>query len=155
MLASDKCIELIKKWEGCKLESYKCVAGVWTIGYGSIRWKDGERVKQGQVISQKEAEELLKLEVNKKALDIKSLDLNMNQNQFDSIVSFVYNVGITSFKRSTLFKIIKIDSHNPQIKDEFLRWNKARIKGKLSKVVGLTNRRIDETELYFSEENNI
>jgi len=70
----------------------------------------------------------------------------VNQNQFDALTSFAYNVGIGGFKKSTLLKLVKANANNPLIRNEFAKWNKAG--GKVLK--GLTNRRKEEADLYFS-----
>jgi lysozyme len=75
--------------------------------------------------------------------------LNLNQNQFDSCLSFIYNVGIGAFTKSTLRKKILLNPNDPTIKDEFMKWNKATVGGKLTVLKGLTRRRTAEAELYF------
>lgn len=143
---SQNCINLIKRFEGCKLKAYKCPAGVWTIGYGTIRYQDGKPVKEGEEISLYRAETLLTYEVEKFASQIK---VNVNQNQFDSLVSFCYNLGIGAFNSSTLKKKIIANPGDLSIRDEFMKWNKARVKGVLTELKGLTNRRKAEADLYF------
>ena len=71
---------------------------------------------------------------------------NINQNQFNALVSFAYNVGTGNFSSSTLLKKVNRNPNDLTIKDEFLRWNKAG--GKV--LNGLTNRRNEEADLYFS-----
>ena len=151
MKESQEAIDLIKKWEGCRLKSYHDVAGIYTIGYGSIFWKDGKKVQPNQIINLETAEDLLKWEVSKVVKRLNTYELEVNQNQFDAIVSFCYNIGTQGFKLSTLYKLIKGNPDNPQIESEFLKWNKARINGKLQPVTGLTNRRKDEASLYFKK----
>jgi lysozyme len=143
---SQNCINLIKRFEGCRLKAYKCPAGVWTIGYGTIRYQDGKPVKEGEEISLYRAETLLTYEVEKFASQIK---VNVNQNQFDSLVSFCYNLGIGAFNSSTLKKKIIANPGDLSIRDEFMKWNKARVKGVLTELKGLTNRRKAEADLYF------
>jgi lysozyme len=143
MTPSQKAIDIIKKWEGCKLTAYQCSAGRWTIGFGSTMYQDGTKVKQGDKISKEKAEELLMWEVSRKSAMIKA---NMSQNQFDALCSFSYNVGIGALLDSILYKKVRLNPNDKTIKDEFLRWN--RVKGKV--IDGLTNRRIDEAKLYFS-----
>jgi len=143
MTPSQKAIDLIKKWEGFKDEAYQCSAGRWTIGYGSTMYEDGVKVKKGDTISKIEAEDLLMWELKRKSGMIKAY---MNQNQFDALCSFSYNIGIGGLLDSTLYKKVRLNPNDPTIKAEFLRWNK--VKGVVIK--GLTNRRIDEASLYFS-----
>lgn len=146
MKPSQNCINLIKKFEGCYLKAYKCPAGVWTIGYGTIKYPDGKSVKEGEEISLYRAETLLTNEVENFAKQIK---LNVNQNQFDSLVSFCYNLGIGAFNSSTLKKKIIANPVDLSIRDEFMKWNKAKVKGVLTELKGLTNRRKAEADLYF------
>lgn len=146
MNPSQNCINLIKRFEGCRLKAYKCPAAIWTIGYGTTTYPDGKPVKEGEEISLYRAETLLTFDVNKFAAKIK---LNINQNQFDSIVSFCYNLGIGAFNSSTLKKKIVANPSDLTIRNEFMKWNKARVKGELVELKGLTKRREAEADLYF------
>ena len=91
MKISNKGIELIKKWEGCRLKAYYCPGGVLTIGYGHT----GKDVKWGMVITESKAESLLVKDLEKfeKKVDKYNDKYNFNQNQFDALVSFAYNIG--------------------------------------------------------------
>jgi lysozyme len=142
MKPSQNCINLIKKFEGCRLKAYKCPAGLWTIGYGNTQWEDGKSIKEGQELSLYKAESLLTFYVNKFASQI---NLAVNQNQFDALVSFAYNTGIGAFNKSTLKKMVIANPGNPLIKDEFLKWV---AKGS-NYEKGLTKRRTEESNLYF------
>jgi len=144
---SNKGLSLIKKHEGCKLTAYKCPAGVWTIGFGNTKYADGKAVKEGERITIKQAEELFAKVVNEFSYSVYFLcGEYVNQNQFDALTSFAYNVGIGAFKKSTLLKLVRANANNPLIRNEFAKWNKAG--GKVLK--GLTNRRKEEADLYFS-----
>lgn len=146
MIASKKCLELIKKYEGFRAKPYKCPADVPTIGYGSTYYLDGRKVTLSDpAISEPEAERLLSLVVGKFAQQVDEIGLCLNQNQFDAVVSFCYNVGIGAFKSSTLLKRIKADKCDPDIAYQFSRWNKAG--GQV--LNGLSKRRKEEAELYF------
>ena len=96
--------KLIKSFEGFRAIAYICPAGVPTIGYGTTRI-NGSRVKEGMKITSDEAEVFLEqdLKVFEDAINHNVL-VEINQNQFDALVSFVYNVGIANFKKSTLLK---------------------------------------------------
>jgi lysozyme len=147
MELSNKGLSLIKKHEGCKLTAYKCAAGVWTISYGNTKYADGKAVKEGERITIKQAEELFAKVVNEFSYSVYFLcGEYVNQNQFDALTSFAYNVGIGAFKKSTLLKLVRANANNPLIRNEFAKWNKAG--GKVLK--GLTNRRKEEADLYFS-----
>lgn len=142
MQIGKNCIDLIKKFEGLKLESYKCPAGLWTIGYGNTQWENGTRVLENQVIDIQRAEKLLMFWVNKYA---EKIDLKVNQNQFDALVSFAYNVGITNFNNSTLKKKVIANPNDATIRDEFMKWVSSRGK----QLPGLVKRRETEANLYF------
>jgi len=147
-IISSNGINLIKKYEGFYADAYLCPAGVPTIGYGSTMWADGRKIKLGEKISLENAEKLLMWEINNKALHIQSL--NLNQNQFDAIMSFVYNLGLGALLKSTLYKKARIDRNDATIRDEFMKWNKARKNGVLVPLRGLTARRKAEADLYFT-----
>lgn len=141
-------LDLIKKYEGFRANPYKCPAGVPTIGYGATYYPDGKRVKLTDApITEKQASEMLKAMVipYEKAVDTFCVD-TINQNQFDALVSFAYNVGTNALKNSTLLKKLNINANDPSIKDEFMKWTKAG--GKTLK--GLVTRRTEESTIYFS-----
>lgn len=146
--ASDECIRLIQHYEGCKLKAYKCPAGVWTIGYGHT----GKDVKEGLVISQQRATDLLREDVANFAADVNSLlKVRVTQRQFDALVSFAYNVGsdidldtiAEGLGDSTLLKLVNAGNF-AKAADEFPKWNKA--KGKV--LGGLVKRRAAERALF-------
>ena len=98
-------IQLIKSFEGCFLNAYLCPAKVWTIGYGSTKYQNGKPVKQGDKITQQEAETLLSdtLDVFSKGVS-KLIKVELNDNQFSALVSFAFNLGVGSLSKSTLLK---------------------------------------------------
>ena len=134
-------------FEGYKPKAYLCPAGVPTIGFGSTMYTDGRKIKLGDTINEQQGNELLMWELKNKSIALHGLSLN--QNQFDSCLSFIYNLGIGAFTKSTLRKKIVLNSNDKTIKDEFLKWNKARVNGQLTELKGLTRRRIAEADLYF------
>lgn len=145
---SNKGLELIKKYEGFKSKPYLCPASVPTIGFGSTYYENGTKVKLTDTsITQERATELLMalLVPFEKAVDSYCID-TINQSQFDALCSFVYNCGSNTLKTSTLLKKINKNPNDPTIKNEFLKWNRAG--GKV--LSGLTKRRQDEADLYFS-----
>lgn len=146
MKPSKQAIEIIKKYEGLFLNAYLCPASVPTIGYGTIRYPDGKPVKLGEKITLKKAEELLTWEVEKIATQIPKV--NVNQNQYDALVSFTYNLGIGNLLKSTLWRKVRTNPEDPSIKDEFMKWTKARVGGKLTVLKGLVRRRTEEYSLY-------
>lgn len=140
-------LNLIKKYEGLRLSSYLCPASVVTIGYGSTRYPNGKKILLGEKLaSEKEATQLLLATLSPYEDAVNKHLPNINQCQFDALVCFAYNVGTGALIKSTLLKKAKANHADPSILDEFLRWNKAG--GKV--LAGLTNRRREEANLYFS-----
>ena len=144
-----KNIDTIFRFEGFESQPYLCPAGVPTIGYGSTRYADGTKVTlDDEPITHDEAINLLyaTIEPFEQAIH-KNVIAPINQNQFDALVSFVYNVGAGNFAKSTLLKKLnKADYKGAG--DEFLRWNKAG--GKV--LNGLTRRRDAERALFLTKE---
>lgn len=139
MKTSQRGIELIKKHEGLRLAAYLCPAGIPTIGYGHTKG-----VKLGQVISEDEAEQFLREDLKTSEQEIDGL--NVNQNQFDALVSFVFNVGVGNFRSSTLLRRVRFNPDDRDIENQFKRWVYAN--GRV--LQGLVKRRNDESKLYFS-----
>jgi len=134
-------------FEGYKAKAYLCPASVVTIGWGSTMYTNGRKIKLGDTINEQQAEDILMWELKNKSIALHGL--NLNQNQFDSCLSFIYNVGIGAFAKSTLRKKILLNPNDQTIKAEFMRWNKATVGGKLIELKGLTRRRTAEAEMYF------
>ena len=142
MKASIDAYELIKQFEGLRLEAYLCPAGIWTIGYGHT-----SGVSPNSFITIQEADEYLHRDVATIEMQLNKLNLSLRQCQWAAIVSFVFNVGIGNFKASTLLAKIRINPDDNSIIDEFLRWVYAN--GKVMR--GLQKRRLTEMKLYFSD----
>ena len=142
MKASVDAYELIKQFEGLRLEAYLCPAGIWTIGYGHT-----SGVSPNSFITIQEADEYLHRDVAAIEMQLNKLNLSLRQCQWDAIVSFVFNVGIGNFKASTLLAKIRINPDDNSIIDEFLRCVYAN--GKVMR--GLQKRRLTEMKLYFSD----
>lgn len=142
MKASVDAYELIKQFEGLRLEAYLCPAGIWTIGYGHT-----SGVSPNSFITIQEADEYLHRDVAAIEMQLNKLNLSLRQCQWDAIVSFGFNVGIGNFKASTLLAKIRINPDDNSIIDEFLRWVYAN--GKVMR--GLQKRRLTEMKLYFSD----
>ena len=141
-------INLIKQFEGYRSKAYLDAVGVPTIGYGSTMWNDGKKVKLGETITLDGAGVLLYWQINKMCVILDALTLN--QNQYDALSSFIYNIGTGTFSKSTLLKKVKINPKDESIRDEFLKWNKGRVNGLLTELKGLTTRRKAEADLFFS-----
>ena len=153
MQVSQKCIDLVKRYEGFISHAYLCPAGVISIGWGHT----GSDVKQGMVITEGEAEILLKKDLNKFASKITfSLEqdkIKVNQNQFDALCSFAFNLGYSALVFSTLWKKLKQGDYEGA-SEEFLKWvyitknvNGEKIKIRLK---GLETRRKAERDLFLS-----
>lgn len=143
MRISEAGVDLIKSFEGCKLKSYKCPAGIWTIGYGHT----GSGVTSGLSIDEQEAESLLYDDLVKFEDGVNKLtqELDITQGMFDALVCFAYNVGLDALARSTLLKLLK-QNKVLEASEQFKRWNKANGK----ELAGLTRRRNAEAELFLS-----
>lgn len=141
-------IELIKRFEGISLTAYLCPAGVWTIGYGTTVYYNGESVKEGDVITEEKAEQLLAFDVQFFASRISDLiKAEVNDWQFCALLSFSYNVGHGALKTSTLLRKLNVGHDLNLVADQFLRWTKA--DGKV--LPGLVRRRSAERELFLSK----
>ena len=140
--------KLIQEFEGLSLVPYLCSAKVATIGYGNTFYPSGKKVTmQDAPISLATAKWMLKETADKFAADVdKLIKSKLRQNQFNALVSFAFNLGITSLGRSTLLKKVNINPNDPTIAAEFAKWNKAG--GKV--LNGLTKRRAKEAKLYFA-----
>lgn len=141
-------IDLIKKFEGLKLEAYLCPANVWTIGYGTTRYQNGKKVKEGDKFTLiKQAEDCLRHDLIQFELAVDALCTDrLNANQFSALVSFAYNLGATNLRNSTLLRKVNANPNDATIAAEFVKWNRAN--GKVLR--GLTLRRQDESKLYFN-----
>ena len=134
-------IELIKAHEGLRLAAYICPSGVPTIGYGHTY-----NVKMGDRITEEQAEKFLIDDLAVAEREVNRYGLNLTQNQFDALVSFVFNVGVGNFRSSTLLKRLKANPNDPDIANQFKRW----VYGGGKVLPGLVRRRNDEAKLYFT-----
>lgn len=152
MKPSQKCYDFIKNEEGYRGEAYQDSAGIWTIGWGTIKYPTGLAVKRGDKITKGDASECLEFEVERKAQRVADslAGLIITQNQFDACVIFTYNVGVGGFLESTLLKLIKANPNDPAIRKAFLMWNKVTKNGLKVVSKGLTARRGREADFYFS-----
>lgn len=139
MKTSSNGIDLIKHYEGCETEAYLCPANVWTIGYGHIKG-----VKEGDVITEQQAHDMLVEELNEYEEYVNTkVMVDLNQDQFDALVSWVYNLGSGNFTSSTLLKVLNSGDY-AGVPEQILRWNKAN--GQV--LEGLSRRRESEAELF-------
>jgi lysozyme len=147
---SDLGIALICHFEELRTSAYLCPAKVWTIGYGTTRYPNDQRVKPGDKITREVAMTLLQknLRQYEKAVDDMTPD-TIAQHQFDSLVALCYNIGAANFKQASLLNIINAGILEPtRITGKFLLWNKATIDGRLIELDGLTRRRRSEAHLF-------
>lgn len=146
MKSSNILIEAIKRFEGCRLEAYKCPAGVWTIGIGHTAG-----VEKGDTITEAQAERFLRQDLAHFEAYVDSLHVTSRQHCFDALVSFAFNVGCDALGGSTLLKKIRSAAPNAEIRAEFMRWVYATVGGKKKKLAGLVKRRAWEAARYFNE----
>jgi len=147
---SENGIELVKAFEGLhkvksdgSVRSYRCPAGRWTIGYGHTHG-----VRSGETITPEEAEDLLRKDLQDcEAVVERMVKVDLTQNQFDALVSFVFNLGQGNFGSSTLLRTLNRGEYESAA-EEFIRWNKARVDGELKALPGLTRRRTAEAALF-------
>jgi lysozyme len=143
MRISQTGVDLIKHFESLQLDAYRCSAGVWTIGYGHTKG-----VKQGDRITEQEAERLLEsdLELFERGV-LRSVKVKLTQSQFDALVSFSFNVGLGALGHSTLLRRLN-EGDIFGAADQFLRWDKAG--GKV--LAGLVRRRKAERALFLGQD---
>lgn len=139
---SQRGIDFIKRFEGFKPMAYRDVGGIWTVGYGHT----GPDVTEALIITEATAGQLLEADVRKFEICVENaLHRPVNQEQFDALVSFAFNVGCDAFKKSTMLRHINAGNHDAVVA-EFARWNKVGDR----EIEGLTRRRRAEADLYRS-----
>jgi len=128
------------------------VLGRMTVGYGHT----GPEVKPGMIVTETEATEILKTDLVTAERAVKRyVKVQLTQDQFDALVSFVFNVGAENFRKSTLLKRINAEASYDEIAYQFSRWNKSRVAGKLIVLGGLVKRRAREAKLFGAELPNL
>lgn len=135
---------IIRDFEGFRADAYLDTGGVWTIGFGTIRYPNGTKVKKGDKCTRGQAE--LWLMNDAKWVDAcldKYVTSKLTQNQFDALASFVYNVGETAFSKSTMLTLLN-QSKFDLASSQFDRW--IYDNGKV--INGLVNRRTQEKQLF-------
>lgn len=143
MKTSTKGIDLIKEFEGLRLQAYQCPAGKWTIGYGTTKI-NGQGVPQNLIISESQAEYLLQLDlIEFEKLVLQNITVQLNQNQLDALVSHTYNTGGSEI----LFDLINQSSPNEVIRN-WMENSYITVNNKI--LNGLIRRRKAEADLYFS-----
>ena len=157
MQMSENGLELLKQWEGFKLAVYKDSAGLPTIGVGHLLTKSeltsgkivigGVPVQYADGLTDQQALDLLSQDVTPAEQAVNTrVTVELNQNQFDALVSFTFNVGVGAFQSSTLLKVLNQEQYD-QVPTQLLRWTRAG--GQV--VQGLVNRRQNEINLWNTE----
>ena len=133
----------IKDFEGYSRKAYKCPAGVWTIAHGHTKG-----VKPGDTVTSVEAEHLLKKDLIEFEAFVDKLGVTSQQNRFDALVDFAFNLGCAALENSTLLKKIRACRPDAEIREEFMKWVYARVGGKKKKLPGLVARRKWEADRF-------
>ena len=154
MKISENGLIMIQGFEAFKPKPYLCPAGVPTIGYGTTVYPSGVKVRiSDKPITLEQAQTYLKYDcIGCENQILILIQAALNQNQFDALVSFCYNVGVFGFGASTLRKKINKNAFAPDIRTEFMRWINATdpVSGKKVPLKGLFRRREKEANLYFT-----
>ena len=115
---------LLKKFEGCKLKAYRCPANVCTIGYGHTSAAGAPQVADGMIITQADAETILRQDLIKYERSVQDLvKVQLTQNQFDVLVDFAYNAGVGNLKSSTMLKKVNAGDLDA-VPAELMKWTK-------------------------------
>lgn len=150
MKTSKPGINLIKEFEGVRLKSYKCPAGVWTLGVGHTSAAGPPAVKPGMEITNAQAMKILANDLVKFENGVDSLvKVPLKQNQFDALVSFAFNVGLGALGKSTLLKKLNAGQYDA-VPAELMKWTKAGGK----ELPGLVRRRRAEAALWRGVDDN-
>jgi lysozyme len=140
MRISEEGKDLIKSFEGCRLNAYKCSAGVPTIGYGNTYYPNGDKVQMNDVITLEQAIELFDdLIVRYERIVNSKLKVDVKQNEFDALVSHTYNTGGST----TLFRLVNAKADKDKIKNwfttKYITANKKRL---IFSVLALTDKKV-------------
>jgi lysozyme len=139
-------LTLLKQFEGLRLSAYLDSAGIPTIGYGTIRYPNGEKVKMGDLCTPDQADMYFAHDLQRfeRAVDALSVD-TLSQRQFDALTSFTYNTGENAYRTSTLRKVVNVNPNDPGIRRQFQKWHFAGGRP----IKGLWKRRHREADFYF------
>ena len=143
MTTSQKGLDLLKEFEGCRLEAYQDVGGIWTIGYGNTYYEDGLHVQAGDTITLERAEQLLKIILIKFEGLVENKGMTLNQNQYDAFVSFTYNLG-----GNPLVDLSNEHINGTLTREKWVVYCHARVNGVMQVIPGLVTRRNKEYDLY-------
>ena len=143
MTTSNQGKNLIKESEGLRLEAYLCPANIPTIGWGHTKG-----VKLGQHITVQQAEDMLVEDIAPIERLLNGLKINFRQEQFDALVSWIFNFGEGKFKGSTMYKRIIANAKDEEITDQMVKW----INAAGRPLLGLIKRRVAEANLFIGYE---
>ena len=144
MSVSNLGVDLICGFEGKRLVAYDDGVGVWTIGFGTTIYPNGIKVKKGDVCTEAQAKAYMAHDLKKFELAVNNtVNVSLNQNQFDALVSLAYNIGTNAFKNSTLVKMLNAGDYRGA-ETQFDAWINAGGK----RMQGLVNRRAKEKALF-------
>ena len=144
MHVSPSGVDLICNFEGLRLKAYDDGVGVWTIGYGTTKYPNGIRVKKGDTCTLEQAKAYMQNDLKAFERTVNdAVNVSINQNQFDALVSLAYNIGATAFKKSTLVKRLNEGNYKAAA-NQFNVWVNAGGK----RMQGLVNRRAAERALF-------
>ena len=152
---TNKAENLIKFYEESnivKLLAYLDPVGIYTIGWGNIyNYTKNRPVQKGDTITKEEADLFFNIHIQGIIAGLKKLlKVNINENQFNALLSWVYNFNLQTLAKSTLLKLLNSGASKELVANEFLKWNKGRVKGKLVVLAGLVKRRKAEADLFLS-----
>ncbi len=139
-------LALIKRFEGLELEAYQDMTGIYRIGYGHR----GRNIVPGMTITEAQADTLLRGDLARvEEMVCSDVLVPLNQNEFDALVSFAYQIGANTFRTSSVLRLVNRDDRN-RAALALLAWNKTRIEGKTVELTGLTRRREAERALFLT-----
>lgn len=152
-------IDLLHRFEGLhrvvgdRVVAYRCPAGVWTIGFGNTRvfsnaTRQERAVREHDSLTIPQAHGVFRhfLKSFESGVD-RLVTSDVTPEQFSALVCFAYNVGLGNLGKSTLLKMVNEDPNNTEIREQFMRWDKAGGRP----LRGLTRRRAAEADLYYSK----
>jgi len=144
MRISEQAIQLLKELEGFRSAAYKDSAGVLTIGYGTT----GDWITSQSKVTKEDADKLLRKHVLLcEAALSNNVKVSLDQNEFDALCCFIYNIGVQEFKESTLLELLN-QAHYDKVPAQLRRWNKIKRNGIHVVDKGLVNRREKEIILW-------
>jgi lysozyme len=147
---SQEGIDLVKRFEGLHklkddgmVHAYRCPAGKWTISWGHCKG-----VRSGMKVTMAQSEQFLSDDLEEHGKIVKKyVNVPLTQSQYDALTSFVFNLGGGNFRSSTLLKKLNMGDYDA-VPEQIMRWNKARVDGKLTPLRGLTRRRAAEAAIF-------